>query len=293
MHTPDHGGEIRLHAVERDANRLRVDGFDPDLIVLNNDLSGGRPTILQGLEQPIEPSLDQGWDQRSKTAYFAHYHDTVTEFAAAIDFGDPWLLNPLYYDCREIDFMKREGEECLGRRSEKLFAEVRGKYAEHGIKAEPYAVLKADNGTYGMGIMTIRDPAEAVALNRKQRTRMSTVKEGRKVTRVLVQEGIPTVESFGERPAEPVVYTISHNVVGGFYRTHGQRGSADNLNSPGMRFEPIAFADCCAPPDPYNPPGTHARRFYSYGVIGRLAILATAREASAAVTGQRGAPPPA
>lgn len=290
-HALANGAELKLHAVKRKADRLYVDNdFNPDLIVLNNDLSGGCPPLLQNLEQPIEPPPYYGWDQRSKTAYFAHYHRTVIDFTTALDLGDPWLLEPLYYDCGEIDFMKRAGEDCLQRRSKRLFAEVCEKYAEHGIEAEPYAVLKADNGTYGMGIMTIRDPAETMALNRKQRTRMATVKEGRKVTRVLVQEGIPTVETLKDRAAEPVVYTISHNVVGGFYRTHEQRGNDDNLNSPGMQFEPIAFADCCAPPDPYTPPDTHARRFYSYGVIGRLAILASAREA-ATVTGKRDAPP--
>ena len=47
----------------------------------------------------------------------------------------------------------------------------------------------------------------------------------------------------------------------------------ENLNSPGMRFEPLAFDDCCISPDKDKAPDSHANRFYIYGVIARLAIL--------------------
>ena len=38
------------------------------------------------------------------------------------------------------------------------------------VKEEPYIVVKADAGTYGMAVMTVRDPQELLTLNRKQRT---------------------------------------------------------------------------------------------------------------------------
>ncbi len=278
-HTLANGTELQLHKLQRTDNILHIDDYEPELIILNNDLSGGLPELLRDISQPIVPPPHHGWTERSKTRHFAHYQHITQSFVRDLELGDPWLFQPLCHDCGEIDFMKRAGEQCLQRRSEQLFREIRSKYQEHDIQATPYAVLKADNGTYGMGIMTIRDPAEVVGLNRKQRTRMATVKEGQKVNRIIIQEGIPTIETVDDKTAEPVVYTISRNVVGGFYRTHQQRGSDDNLNSPGMEFEPIAFADCCAPPGPAAPPETHTRRFYSYGVIGRLAILASAREA--------------
>ena len=41
--------------------------------------------------------------------------------------------------------------------------------------------------------------------------------------------------------AEPVVYMIDRYVVGGFYRVNTERGTDENLNAPGMHFEPLAF----------------------------------------------------
>ena len=42
---------ILLEPVRRDQNRLLVDNFDADLILLNNDLSGGEPEIFKNIEQ--------------------------------------------------------------------------------------------------------------------------------------------------------------------------------------------------------------------------------------------------
>ena len=114
---------------------------------------------------------------------------------------------------------------------------------------------------------------------------MSSIKEGKKVTKVIIQEGIYTHETWGEEEtvAEPVVYMIDHNVVGGFYRVHDARAANENLNSPGMRFEPLAFDDCCISPGRDMDADTHPNRFYAYGVIARLALLAAARETDAQV----------
>ncbi len=45
-------------------------------------------------------------------------------------------------------------------------------------------IVKADAGTYGMGIMSVKDPADVRDLNRKQRNKMAVVKEGLQVTDV-------------------------------------------------------------------------------------------------------------
>ena len=78
--------------------------------------------------------------------------------------------------------------------------------------------------------------------------------------------------------AEPVVYMMDHFVVGGFYRVHTGRGANENLNAPGMHFEPLAFAEACTTPDSSKAPDAHPNRFYAYGVIARLALLAAAHE---------------
>jgi glutamate--cysteine ligase len=107
---------------------------------------------------------------------------------------------------------------------------------------------------------------------------MAAIKGGREVNQVIIQEGVYTFETWGKEQAvaEPVVYMIGRHVIGGFYRVHASRGSNENLNAPGMNFEPLAFAAPCNNPNAlYN---SCANRFYAYGVIARLALLASARE---------------
>jgi glutamate--cysteine ligase len=75
-----------------------------------------------------------------------------------------------------------------------------------------------------------------------------------------------------------VVYIIDRYVVGGFYRVHTDRGPDENLNAPGMHFVPLAFEQN-AMPDYHAKPGSAApNRFYLYGVVARLALLASSLE---------------
>jgi len=106
---------------------------------------------------------------------------------------------------------------------------------------------------------------------------LGAVKEGLQVHDVLVQEGVYSFETVEAAVAEPVVYMIDHFVVGGFYRVHNGRGKDENLNAPGMHFAPLAFAAPCSLPDP-DDPGCPPNRFYAYGVVARLALLAAAVE---------------
>jgi len=277
------GRELRLDPVRRNEKRLMAEGFDPCAIVLNNDFSGGYPELLSDLEQIVLPPLQLTWASRLKSDHFSHYHDVVQEFSHQFDL-DPWLIEPLFRKCGEINFMKREGEECLAKNVTALLDAVERKYHQYGIKEKPYVVVKADAGTYGMGVMTVYSAQQIKELNRKQRTRMAATKGGTSVTRVLLQEGVPTFETWGESQAvaEPVVYMIDHFVVGGFYRVHTERGPNENLNAPGMHFEPLAFAETCVNPDQELAPDASPNRFYAYGVVARLALLAAARELAAA-----------
>ena len=43
-------------------------------------------------------------------------------------------------------------------------------------------------------------------------------------------------------------------------------------------FEPLPFAKPCDDPLPHAAPGECQNRFYAYGVIARLSMLAAARE---------------
>jgi glutamate--cysteine ligase len=273
------GRTAHMEPVQRNGDILCIEEVSPCLILLNNDLAGGVPSVLQGLSQPVIPPLAMGWWSRLKSKHFAHYHDVAQVFATLVDI-DPWLIEPLFRNCGEIDFMKREGEDCLAYYVEVLLREVQAKYDEYGITRRPFVVMKADAGTYGMGIMSVFSAAQVRELNRKQRTEMAATKGGRRVRKVILQEGVYTFETWGPHGAvaEPVVYLIDHYVVGGFYRVHTKRGPDENLNAPGMHFEPLAFAGYCTTPAPDLAPDAHPNRFYAYGVIARLALLAAARE---------------
>jgi glutamate--cysteine ligase len=270
------GNKLTLEPIERKGNRLTIDGFDPSVVLINNDLSSGLPDILKNLEQTVLPPLHAGWFMRRKSNHFAVYKEVATEFAKLLGI-DPWLINPYFEKCGKINFHERKGEECLEGYVTEILADIRTKYKEYGITQEPFVIVKADAGTYGMGIMTVKDPSEVRGLNRKQRNKMAVVKEGIQVEEVLVQEGVLTTEFVDGAAAEAVVYMIDHFVVGGFYRVHASRGQDQSLNAPGMQFVPLAFEKPCYSPD-LDDPDCPPNRFYAYGVIARLALVAAAIE---------------
>ncbi len=279
IHLPD-GRELTLEPVVRRGNRVGLADFDPCVVLLNNDLSSGAPAILKNLEQPVYPPLSVGWYTRRKSQHFSAYDRISDNFAELLDI-DPWLINPYFATCDKVNFHERVGEECLAAQVDAVLQKIRVKYAEYGVKNDPFVIVKADAGTYGMGIMTVKDTSEIIGLNRKQRNKMAVVKEGVAVSDVLIQEGVYTFEQINEAVAEPVVYMIDHYVVGGFYRVHTTRGVDENLNAPGMHFMPLAFETPCTLPNPERGPDDTPNRFYAYGVVARLALLAASLEIEA------------
>ena len=272
------GRSLILESLIRQNDQLKLENYEPCMIILNNDLSDGVPAILEHLKQPIFPAAKLGWATRLKSQHFEHYQTITEEFSKLLDI-DSWLLNPIFDNCGEVDFVSRTGEDCVAKKVDELIAKIQLKYNEYGITQAPYVVVKADAGSYGMGVMTVRSGEEIINLNRKQRVKMASTK-GQKISRVIIQEGVYTFETVGpdQAVAEPVVYMLGQYVIGGFYRVHTGRGMDENLNAPGMHFEPLAFATCCNTPriskDAHQP-----NRFYAYGVVARLALLAAAREA--------------
>jgi len=273
------GSVITRYPVKRDGDNLYIDDFKPCIVVLNNDMSGGLPDILVDTKQPIIPPAELGWANRLKSKHFSHYNDVVEEFGKAIDL-DPWLLNPIFTTCGKINFKEREGEDCLAINVAETLLKIKAKYDEYGINEEPFVFVKSDAGTYGMNIMVVKSPDEVRDLNRKQRNKMNVGKDGSQVSDVIVQEGVYTYEKWGPNNdvAEPVVYMMDHFVVGGFYRVHTNRGIDENLNAPGAEFQPLPFAEDCVKAKLGIGEDCPPNRFYTYGVVARLALLAAARE---------------
>ncbi|MBS0289505.1 MAG: glutamate--cysteine ligase [Proteobacteria bacterium] len=278
-------GTLMLYPIQKKDNKIISGDFTPCVIILNNDLSEGIPAILQDIAQPIEPPAKLGWSYRSKTDHFMFLNEICQAFSKLIDI-DIWRIFPLFMDCGEVDFMQRDGLTCLVEKSQTLIQKIQEKYDQYQIKHPPYIVIKADAGTYGIAVMTLRDPQELTKLNRKQRTNMSISKGGRSVNRVIIQEGVYTFEHVGSEQAvaEPVVYMIGQHVIGGFYRVHKTRKIDENLNAPGMHFEKLAFAECCNNPESRQNTHLTQNQFYVYSVIARLALLASCKEKKALMT---------
>ncbi|MDF7675735.1 glutamate--cysteine ligase [Neisseriaceae bacterium ESL0693] len=295
--------EITLEPLLRTANRLHLaDGFSPCMVLLNNDLSGGVPPILQNIEQVILPPLKAGWTTRRKSTHFAAYNQVAAEFARLINI-DEWTINPYFEVCSGLDFSSHEGEERLADTVARLLARIQQKYNSLGITDRPFVIVKADAGTYGMGVMSVHSPDDVRGLNRKNRNKMAKVKEGLAVSEVIVQEGIYTYETLNNAVTEPVVYMMDRFVIGGFYRVHEGRGIDENLNAVGMQFVPwqrdMAEVDAdviaqeqeskrsfCqwshlgAPSEKVAAKMQDCEdiRLYVYGVLARLSLLAAAIE---------------
>ena len=157
---------------------------------------------------------------------------------------------------------------------ESVLSKIKKKYKEYGIKEKPFVIVKADDRQRGIGAITVRDGREMEAL--------ADTTFGAGPHDLIVQEGVLTRERMHDAVAEPVVYMMDRYVVGGFYRIHADRGIDESLNSPGSGFVPLAFSQSTHLPQPGYKPGASApNRFYMYGVIGRLAMLAASYELEA------------
>jgi glutamate--cysteine ligase len=211
------GAELLVEPLVRKRRRLMLKDFDPCTILLNNDLSAGIPKVLEGLtEQTLLPPLHAGWAVRRKTQHFQSYDEVAKRFGKLLSM-DPWLINPMFAHCGKVNFAEGAGIECVQSNADALLTKIRRKYKDYGINEKPFVVVKADNGTYGMGIMTVRDAKELDEINRRTKNKMSVIKDGQEVNEVIIQEGVPTYERVNDAVAEPVVYMMDRYVVGGFY----------------------------------------------------------------------------
>jgi glutamate--cysteine ligase len=277
MPTPT-GGTVRLHRIERRGDRLAADGHVADLLVLNNDLSEGVPPELEGLAQPITPPPAMGWHRRRKSAHFAVVRQMAEQLGQRVGF-DPWLITADFERVDDLDFKARGNLDAAAQAIDRVVARVQDKYDAHGIRRTPSVFVKADAGTYGMAITTAASGEEFLAgLNARGREQMDRGKGRIKTTSVIVQEAVPTdIRGEAGIVAEPVIYMVCSRTVGGFYRAHAKKGDADNLNSPGSRFEPLVFPGQGEPAPGetvLDPCSAHV-----YAVLGEMASIATGYEA--------------
>jgi glutamate--cysteine ligase len=271
---PENGTQITKQPLILEAGRLCADtGFVPDVVLMNNDGTAGIPDVLKNIEQPVLPSLQYGWFQRRKSCHFKAYAEISAQFAE--QFGlDPWLISAYFDSARGIDFKHRTGVDALARKVDALVEKSKIKHAEYGITDAPYVYVKADSGTYGMGIMMVHDGSELLEMNKKQRNKMHVIKDGAEVHDVILQEGVKTIDSVDGKPAEPMVYLVDGVPVGGMFRANSARDAYGNLNAAGMEY--IGMCD-------ENEAMKNAHRvagcdFSAYGMIGAIAAIAAGME---------------
>jgi glutamate--cysteine ligase len=87
-----------------------------------------------------------------------------------------------------------------------------------------------------MGIMTAYSGEDVFSMSKNIRKKMNTIKGGTTNTEVIIQEGVPTIDTVNDSPAEPMIYMIGAEPVGCIYRINEKRDSYGNLNASGMHF---------------------------------------------------------
>ena len=261
------GESILLEPVIRTGKRLGLKGFDPCTILLNNELTKGVPGILEELhEQYVLPPLHASGSVRRKSTHYQSYEEVSKRFGKLLGV-DPWLINPMFLTCSDADLA-----DCV----DTLLAKIKKKYKEYGITDKPFVVVKTNHSS-------LTDKHVGAGSHVMMLRQSSDLKDHKDLAifsgELIVQEGVLTKERMNDAVAEPVVYMMDRYVVGGFYRVHADRGMDENLCSPGSRYVPLAFVEGTELPQPGIKPGASApNRFYMYGVIGRLAMLAASYE---------------
>ncbi len=245
-----------------------------DLIILNNDLTTGIPEALTQANIPIYPSMQAGWHARLKSHHFKYTAELINDFSKIID-ADPWFFSCLDAAMEHVDINNDSDRTRMMDAAADLFSRIKTKYREHHIQEKPYIVVKADSGTYGMGVVAIEDPRDIGELNRKNRNKLHKGKSAQLIERFLLQEGVPTIHNIDEQVSEVVIYQIANNLIGGFYRSHAEKTPRENLNSQGMDFKKM-----CPHLKKYGDCGVHhdMNIFDGYRILARIAGIAAHRE---------------
>ena len=203
------GQELTIYPLERKNDSIiTINGYEPDLIIFNNDLTSGSPEILKNIKQEIIPPTGMGWYRRTKYEHFQKYNHIASEFAKEFNF-DPFFITTELGFCKKVNFKERKGLECIALETEKTLQRINEKYKQHNITSEPYVYIKANQGTYGMGIMTAKNADDVFAVNKKTRNKMNSLKSKKLNEQILIQEGIETIDNYQGAPCEPFIYLIN------------------------------------------------------------------------------------
>lgn len=262
-------GEVTVNsAVIRDG-KIVVEGFAPDIVISNNDFSEAYAEWGE-LQSTLNPPRELGWYQRKKSTFFKHYNQLATEFARIIDV-DPWIFTVETELFEHFDMADDASREALALKVDAMLARLKVQYEKHGIKEAPFVFVKNNSGTYGLGVMRVGSADEIRAINYKSRKKMKAAKGGRDVEEVIIQEGVPSIVKAEGVTAEPAIYLIGCQLLGGFLRTHAEKGPTESLNSPGAVYKRLCVSDLKVSVE-----GAPLENVY--GWVAKLGLLAIGRE---------------
>jgi glutamate--cysteine ligase len=273
------GKELQASPIILKDSLIQLEGFIPELILLNNDFSSGYPKIFDGIKQPILPSHILGWHSRKKSEHFKYYNELAGELAEILEI-DPWILQIDTEEVSPVNFNEDEGIEKVAEATDRILRRTQAAYDRYKINAKPFVFVKNNSGTYGMGIMVVHSADELRQMNRRTKNKMSTGKNKLAISSVAVQEGVPTATLIDRLAAEPVIYLMGCDLIGGFLRTNTEKGTEDNLNSQGMVFKMLCMSDLRELEK--DPEDEEFKKIpvleMIYGAVARVSALATGRE---------------
>lgn len=265
------GKKIKVEKVVSEAGQLCTQGLTPDLVISNNDFSHAYPDI-DFSKTKMTPMRELGWYQRKKHSYFENYNQLVGEFAELIS-EDPWLFQVKTERFHQFDVTAEESRTQLAEKVDQMIASVQEKYSEHGISEAPYVFVKNNSGTYGLGVVEAQKGSDIESWNYKSKKKMKAAKGGGGISEVIIQEGVPSVLTTDNATAEPVLYMVGSELVGGFLRTHEKKDSHQSLNSPGAVYKRLCLSDLKVRAE-----GCVLENVY--GWVAKIGLLAISQEAA-------------
>lgn len=274
------GEKITVFGAENRGGEVWADGQKVDLILCNNDFSKSYEEWSQGLTAPMIPPRELGWYRRRKDQFFDEYNALAADFSKVIDI-DPRLITVKTERFDDFDVESAASRDALAAKVDQFIANLARDYDEMKIAQKPLVFVKNNAGTYGLAVTQVHSGDEIRSWSYKSRKKMKAAKGGRDVESLIIQEGIPTRITSENETAEPCIYTIGSELVGGFLRAHTEKGPEESLNSPGAVYKKLCVSDL-----EVNISGCPMENVY--GTLAKIGVLAIAREAVAGKVEFRG-----
>ena len=248
---------------------LTIDGLRPDLILLNNDLTEG---LVPGLgASRVSPPPQMGWHVRRKSNHYEALKDYVEEISEMLGI-EPWYLMTDWFISKDKCLDKEACRIELAAEVDDFLAKIGARYQKMGIDREPVVFIKNDSGTYGLGILSVKNGEELLALSNRKMKKLMYSKGGVDVENFLIQEGVPTsLNTDSDGPVEPVVYLVDGQAASWFYRINEKKSDIENLNSPSAIFQSYKEVGHLY--------GKHAHGWHA--LVAELSMLAMGKEFSA------------